>query len=94
MGAVDVGNADLDDVLADVLRASVGEQRADAGLCAVRADQQVIRCIAAVGEVQHAVVRGCERVPPADGVCGEGIQQQVAQVGAVYLGTCHRGVPR
>ncbi|MEU4098341.1 TetR/AcrR family transcriptional regulator C-terminal domain-containing protein [Streptomyces sp. NPDC026673] len=36
--AVDAGNADLDDVLADMGRAGVGEQRADPGVRAVHAE--------------------------------------------------------
>ncbi|MGD0560543.1 MAG: hypothetical protein ABSA93_36945 [Streptosporangiaceae bacterium] len=92
MRAVDVGDAELDDVLADMRRAGVGEQCADPGLRAVRADQQIIRRTAAAGEVQQAVAGGFERVPPAHHVLGEGIQQQVAQIGAVDLGSLKRCV--
>ncbi len=92
MRAVDVGDADLDDVLADVRWSDVGEQRADPGGRAVRADQQVIRRTAAVGEAHEAVVGGFERVPPAHHVSGERIQQQVAQIGAVDLGSQQGGV--
>ncbi len=92
MGAVDVGDADLDDVLTDVRRAGVGEQRADPGVRAVRADQQVVRRAVAVGEVQQAVVGGRERVPPAHRAVGEGVQEQVAQIGSVDLGPVERSV--
>src|SRR5581483_11065514 len=92
VSAVDIGNADLDDVLANVCRAGVGNQAAYPGRRAVGADQQVIRRVAAVGEVQEAVAAGCECVPPAHHVFGEGIEQQVAQIGAVELGSLQRGV--
>ncbi|WP_245721056.1 hypothetical protein [Nocardia pseudovaccinii] len=42
--------------------------------------------------MQQAVVGGFERVPPAHHVFGEGIQQQVAQIGAVDLGPRERCV--
>jgi len=74
VGAVDVGNAELDDVLAGVRRAGVGEKRADPGVRAVGADQQVIRRTVAVGEVQQAVVGVFERVPPAHHVFGKRVQ--------------------
>jgi hypothetical protein len=94
VSAVDVGNAKLDDVLAGVRRAGVGEKGADPGVHAVGADQQVMRRIAAVGEVQRAIVGGLERVPPAHRVFGERVQQQVAQIDTVDLRPLERGVVR
>ena len=68
-------NPELDDVLAGVRWAGVGEQRADPGVRAVGADQQVYRRTATVAELQQAVVGVIEHVPPAHRVFGERVQQ-------------------
>ncbi len=91
MGSVDVRDAEFDDVLADVRRPGVGEQCADPGVRAVGADQQVVRRVAAVGEAQHTGVGGLERAPQRTVCSGEGVQQQVPQIGTVHLGAFERG---
>src|SRR3712207_7141718 len=54
VGAVDVRDAQLDDVLAEVPRPGVGEQRPDPGVRAVGPDQELVPRAPAVGEVQDA----------------------------------------
>lgn len=94
-GPVGVGDAQLDQADAGVVRLHRGEQRADPGVRALGADQQVAELDGAVVEVQPvpAVAERLgtvEAVAPADGGGGERVQQQSAQVAPVDL----RALPR